>query len=445
MKSSPHPRQLLQYILVICAVGFLGLRAATNSNVFMSQLVASRQPVATAVLPTIITKTGPSTHQITAGEYADEIIGTMNIHDKIAQMIMIKLIGTTFSTDEMQMIEQEHVGSVIAFGDAIHDGQQVKQLTSELQQHAYLPLFIATDQEGGPSVNRLYPLIGSRPGAPDMGKANSTTIAMQDGEQTANDLLTYGFNFNLAPVVDIQEPGIYNPQLGGRLFSSDPNIIANMANAYLEGLQNSDSVVGVIKHFPGLGASATDPHRGLPIVYKSQAELDSDEFVPYRLLFADGNVHVVMVTHEMLPKIDPSLPATLSHAIMTGLLRDDLGYNGLIVTDSLDMEAIAAQYPIEQAALLAAKAGADILMGPSTPDGVQRSIDTITSDVQNGQIAESRINDSVRRILVEKMALGLIKIPNVQVANSPTIPAGSPTPANKNATTTPVAIATKQP
>ncbi len=432
--SADYPQRSLsqaryRWILTILVLSIVIFRGVVSQQALFQQALAGIEPAQKVKLPIVPTQTGAATHQITPAEYAALIVNSLSTPDKISQMIMIKLIGPTYSTDEIQMIQQYHVGAVIAFGDAIQSPQQVISLTSSLQKDAYLPLFIATDQEGGYAVNRLGPLVGYRPGAPQMGAADSATVAYNDGKQTLQDFLRFGFNFNLAPVVDIQEPGINNPQLIGRLFSGNITVITQMANSYLEGLQSSNTVIGVLKHFPGLGSSATDPHLGLPVVYKSEPELYANEFLPYRNLIALGNVHAIMVTHEMLPEIDAKYPASLSQKIITGLLRNILGFQGLIVTDSLDMSAIAAQYPIDQAALLAAEAGADVLMGPHTPDQVQQIINTFTNALHTGALTMQQIDNADIRIITQKIEMGLIPLPKEQTPNSSpsSTPAPSPT------------------
>lgn len=363
----------------------------------------------------------PNARMIPA-QYADTILSQMSLHDKIAQMIMIKLIGPTMTTQEAQMVQQQHVGAILAFGDAINTTSQVRRLTSDLQHRASIPLFVATDQEGE-YVNRFAPIYGSQPAADQLLTAQN---AQHYGTQTATEFTALGFNMDLAPVVDINDPGVTS-QLYGRLYSSDPGTVGQMADAYLQGFQQSGSLLGVIKHFPGLGSSTTDPHRGLPIVYKSIADLEAHEFVPYKDLLKTGDIHAIMVTHMYLPEIDADKPATLSFKITTQILRSDLGFQGLIITDSLDMQALAVQYPMDQAALLAASAGADILMGPSTPDQVSAVIDTIMTNIDQGKITVARIDDSVRRILTEKIAMGVIPLPGPTPTPVP-IPIHTPTP-----------------
>ena len=420
-----------RWALVLGAVGVLLFQGMLATNNLLGLANVNNVPIATAVLPTV----PPSTKPITAAEYANAIIAGMSLPDKIAQMLVIDLDGPQLSPSQQQMISQQHVGGALAFGPEFVTGQQVRQLTHDLQKYAYRPLFTAVDEEGGPAVPRLEGIVGTRPGEDQIGAMNDVTFAQQAGAQASQDMVQYGFNLNLAPVVDIQEPTIYNPGLAGRLYSSDPAIIARMANAYLQGLQQSHQVIGTLKHFPGLGASPVNPDTGLAIVNKTKAELDAHEFVPYRNLIAAGNVQAIMVTHILLTQIDPTYPATLSKPVITGLLRDDLGYQGLIITDDLRTLRNSPYPNIAQDAVLSIQAGSDLLMGPLVPDDVTNIINAVTQAIDSGQLTEARINESVQRIFVAKITMGLIPLPKSLSTVTPT-PSPSPTGTS---TTTPIA------
>ena len=418
-----------RWVLVLGAVGVLVFQGmlATNNLLGLANLV--NVPIATAVLPTL----PPSTKPITAAAYADAIIAGMSLPDKIAQMLIMDLDGPQLSPTQQQMVSQQHIGGALAFGPEFVNAQQVQQLTSDLQKYAYRPLFTALDEEGGQQVPRLETIVGTRPGEDTIGAMNDTAFAQQAGTQASQDMKQYGFNLNLAPVVDIQEPTIYNPGLAGRLYSSDPTIIARMANAYLQGLQQSHQVIGTLKHFPGLGASPVNPDTGLASVNKTKAELDAHEFVPYRKLIAAGNVQAIMVTHILLTKIDSTYPATLSKLVITGLLRDDLGYQGLIITDDLRTLRNSPYSDLAQDAVLSIEAGSDLLMGPLVPDDVTNIITAVTDAITNGQLTQARINESVQRIFIAKINMGLIPLPQ----NLPTsTPSPSPSPTG---TVTPIA------
>ncbi len=423
-----------RWLALMVVVGVVLFRGALSAGTLIGQANIGQVPVTTAVLPTV----PPATHQITPGEYADDIIKQLSLPDEIAQMLMININSPVLPVDQQQMIQQQHVGGALLFGsDITNDPNQLKQLTSAIQNNGYIKLFISTDQEGGCCVDRLAPLVGPSPGEPDIGTRDSTSYATSVGAQTAQHLEEFGLNFNLAPVVDITEPTINNAALYGRTYSSDPNVVADMANAYLEGLQSDGKVIGTLKHFPGLGLAPCNPDTCLPSINRSEAQLLAHEFVPYEKLIAAGNVQSIMVTHIMLPQIDTRWPATLSYKIITGLLRNTLGYQGLIVTD--DLRRVLPDFPelsdIGQAALLSIEAGSDILIGPLTPDDVTASITAVTNAIQSGQLTKARIDQSVHRILTQKILMGLIPLPHTTVIGTP-VPTPTPRPVP---TSTPVA------
>ncbi|HZU04164.1 MAG TPA: glycoside hydrolase family 3 N-terminal domain-containing protein, partial [Ktedonobacteraceae bacterium] len=184
-----------------------------------------------------------------------------------------------------------------------------------------------------------------------------------------------------------------------------------MADAYLQGLQKSGKVLGTLKHFPGLGDVSTDPHSGVPHLTRSRSDLERIDWSPYRRLIQQGNVHAIMVTHEIVSAIDDSIPSSLSAKLVTGILRQEFGFDGVIMTDSLTMEGITAYYNEAQAAALAIEAGSDLLMGAATPSDVAAMIKGIKDAISAGSISQQRIDDSVRRILMMKYAMGLLPIP----------------------------------
>jgi beta-N-acetylhexosaminidase len=184
-----------------------------------------------------------------------------------------------------------------------------------------------------------------------------------------------------------------------------------MAQAYLQGLQQSGKVSGTLKHFPGLGDVGVDPHLGVPDLYRSKSDLEAIDWAPYRALIQQGNVHAIMVTHEIVHAIDSSIPSSLSHKIVTGILRNELGFQGVILTDSLTMEGITAYYTEAQAAAVAVEAGSDLLMGATTTADVASMIQGIRQAIDSGEISQQRIDDSVRRILMLKYQMGLLPIP----------------------------------
>jgi beta-N-acetylhexosaminidase len=327
-------------------------------------------------------------------------------------MMIVQFVGPDYGLDLSTMINQYNVGAVLLFtvNNNIQSKNQLRNVNAQMQKNSAIPLVIAIDQEGG-TVDRLMKLDGSRPSASSIGATGDAAKAMAEGIRDANDLSYYGINLNLAPVVDVTN--VYNPQLYLRTFGNNAATVIKMAGAYLRGLQGSGKVMGTLKHFPGLGDVSGDPHVTVPSLYRTQSALSAIDWAPYRALIARGNVQAVMVTHELVTKIDSTKPSSLSYKIVTGILRDQLGFHGVILTDSLTMEGIIAYYSEAQAAAMAVEAGSDLLMGASTPNGVADMINGIKQAVSAGDISQQRIDDSVRRILMLKYQMGLLRIPRV--------------------------------
>ncbi len=354
--------------------------------------------------------TAQATPQLTPQQFINLIVQNMTLDQKLGQMMIVQFYGPTYSLDISTMISQYHVGAVLLFtiNNNIVDKAQLKGLIQQMKTNSSIPLAVAIDQEGG-TVDRLKSLDGPRPPAANIGATNDTNKAMAAGIQDARDLASYGFNLNLAPVVDVTN--VYNPQLYGRTYGNNAALVTKMAQAYLQGLQQSGKVLGTLKHFPGLGDVGVDPHSGVPNLYRSKSDLEAIDWAPYRALIQQGNVHAIMVTHEIVHAIDSSLPSSLSSKVVTGILRDDLGFQGVIMTDSLTMEGITAYYSEDQAAAVAVEAGSDLLMGAATPADVASMIAGIKQAMTSGAISQQRIDDSVRRILMLKYQAGLLPMP----------------------------------
>lgn len=381
----------------------LGGPGATNNQNLLSKV---KQQLQHQVTPG--TKSTPQV--ITPQHLIDLLMQNMTLDQKIGQMLLVQFLGGDDSLALSTMVRQENVGAVLLYSanGNIIDKAQLKGLVQQAQGSASIPLLVSIDQEGG-TVDRLAALDGPRQSAASIGATNNTATALAAGIQDAKDLTSYGINLNLAPVVDVTN--IYNSQLYSRTFGANPAIVTSMAGAYLKGLQQSGAVMGTIKHFPGLGDVGVDPHTGLPRLNRSQSQLEAIDWAPYRALIQQGLVHAVMVTHEMVPQIDNSLPSSLSYKLVTGILRQDLGFQGVIVTDSLTMEGIAAFYTEPQAAVLAIKAGCDLLMGAASPDDVAAMVQGIKQAISAGQLSVQRIDESVRRILMLKFQAGLLHLP----------------------------------
>lgn len=326
------------------------------------------------------------TMQITPQRYVDLIVQRMTLDQKLGQMMIVQFVGPAYSLDLSTMISQYGVGAVLIFAanNNIVNKAQLKGLIQQMQHNSTVPLGVAIDQEGG-VVDRLVNLDGPRPSEATIGATNDPSKAMAAGVRDAQDLAYYGINLNLAPVVDVTN--VYNPRLYTRTYGNNPDLVTKMAAAYLQGLQRSGKVLGTLKHFPGLGDVGVDPHSGVPHLTRSRSDLERIDWLPYRTLIRQGDVHAIMVTHEIVSAIDNTVPSSLSAKLVTGILRQELGFDGVIMTDSLTMEGITAYYTESQAAALAVEAGSDLLMGAATPSDVAAMIKGIKDAMSAGSIS----------------------------------------------------------
>jgi beta-N-acetylhexosaminidase len=350
--------------------------------------------------------TGQPGAHLTPAQIVQALLAHMTLAQKLGQMLMVRFNSPDYSPQLDAMLTSYHVGSVIEYQGNIASSAELTSLNAQIQQHGDLPMIIAIDQEGG-TVDRLRNLDGPQPSASSIGATHDSRVAYQQGLKDAQDLFAYGFNLNLAPVVDVNN--VYNSQLYERTYSTDPALVATLAGAYLSGLQQSGKVLGTVKHFPGLGDTSTDPHYGLPYLTRSLDNLNAVDWVPYQRLISQGHVYAVMVTHEIVRALDPGTPSSLSPRVI-GILRNQLGFQGVIITDGLTMRGITNSYTLGQAAVLAVQAGDDLLMDPGSPNEVAQMVDSLSRAVQSGAISQQRIDDSVRRILLLKYQMDLLHI-----------------------------------
>ncbi|MCQ4897042.1 glycoside hydrolase family 3 protein [Anaerotruncus sp. DFI.9.16] len=362
------------------------------------------------------------------GERARELLAGMTDEEKVGQLFLVSIPGTGLDAASLSFLTEAKIGNVILFGNNCENGAQISALTDSIQRAVTeatgAPALIAVDQEGG-EVTRVtdgatvYPgamafaASGGEPTALDpVPEANALRI---EGEFVGEELRALGINCNLAPVADVNTNPL-NPVIGVRSYGDDPERVAGAAAAYALGLQ-SRGVLAVAKHYPGHGDTSVDSHYGLPVSQKSLDELAAAELVPF-LTAGKAGVAGVMAAHILYPRIDPDgRPATLSKAVLTGMLREgeglSNGFEGLIFTDSMRMGAVTSQYGIGNACVLAVNAGADILTTGTGGDGaaglqVQRAAyNEVLAAVKNGMISRETLDDRVGRILFYKEKYGL--------------------------------------
>jgi len=342
--------------------------------------------------------------------YVNDMIAHMSLDEEIGQMIVMDFVGTGVTPDLVAKIQQYHVGGAIFYDRNITSAAQVRALTHGMQALTKVPLLLAIDQEGG-TVNRLARLIGPQLSAEQMGRKNSPAYARQRGRADGQLMYSLGLNVNLAPVVDVQGVPDSQTYMRYRMFGWTPDKVATLAGAYLDGLEQGDHVIGTLKHFPGLGGITADPHAGAAVSNRGLASLQKTDWAPYQALLATGQVGLIMTTHITLGAVDPTTPATLSAPVVTGILRDQLGYQGVIMTDDIYMKGVAARYSFGQRVLGAVLAGHDLICSTFTLGATKWAEQILRDAVTNGQLTKDRIDESVRRILLLKLRYGLLSMP----------------------------------
>ena len=320
----------------------------------------------------------------------------MTLDQKIAQLLIVQAPSLTISEKLAEQLRTAPYGGFILMGNAYGTLSNTRDFVQKLRDLSVYPLIISTDQEGG-NVQRMQSISSPKatkiPYAAEMGYIGSMDLTKKVGGVAGRELSVVGINVDYAPVLDVNS-NPNNPIIGKRSFSSDPTMAYKMGNAFAEGLAESH-VTAVYKHFPGHGDTSTDSHISLPVVNKTREQLDAVELVPFKEAIKNG-AEMIMVAHIALPKITgDKTPASLSRKITTELLRDELGYKGLVVTDGLNMGALTKNYKDEDIYWMAVDAGADLLCLPSNPDLAISSI--------KAHISEARIDESVRRILYYKL------------------------------------------
>lgn len=361
------------------------------------------EPVAAAPAP----RTSP-------GQLPDPL-AAMPLEVKVGQMLMAGIADTAVDADERRLIEELHVGNVILMGRNVDAPEQVLALTQGLQTLALAsngaPLLIATDQEGG-LVQRANSYAGFTlmPDAATVGLARCPALLRDYGRMSGEELAAVGINMAMAPVLDVNDNPT-NSVIGSlnRSFGPTPELVETSALPYVAGLHDA-GVLSVGKHFPGHGATTADSHKALPFVEKDRASLEAVDIAPFRAAVGIG-IDAIMPAHVVYPALDPSgLPATVSAPIQTGLLREQMGFDGLIVTDDMGMAGITQIYPPEESGVQAVLAGADVVLcvrnvgidGSCTPEKFEGIRDGLLDAVASGRIPEERVDASVRRILAAK-------------------------------------------
>ena len=321
----------------------------------------------------------------------------------VGQMFVVSVGGTEPDYFIEKMVRERNVGGVILFGHNMHSERQVSSLTGSLQKLSMatepaVPLFVAVDQEGGTIGSA--PWVAPQPAAAEIGRRGDPAEARAAAAEIGRQLLRAGVNTDFAPVVDTG----YGAAIGRRSYGEDPELVARMGAAAVEGFRGA-GVVSAAKHFPNHGAATADSHVGLPVIRHDAATVRSYDLPPFRAAVRAG-VPMVMVGHLLYPAIDPRRPASLSPDAI-GMLREELGFDGVVVTDDLAMAGASGDGPPARAAVEAVAAGADLLVVSSPPQEQADAYDAVVAAVESGEIPRGRVREAVGRVLEVKRSYDL--------------------------------------
>ncbi len=382
---------------------------------------------AAAVAGTTVAAAAPA--QAAKSRWVRDTLRGMTLEQKVGQLFVCYAYGQTADTADprntslygvatpAEVVRKYHLGGVIYFAwtDSVKDPLQIARLSNGLQAAALenkgIPLQISTDQEHG-VVFRVGPPATQFPGAMALGSTRSPAFARTAGGIGGRELKAVGVTTDFAPVADVNVNPL-NPVIGVRSFASDPELVAELTAAQVKGYQRDGGIVSTAKHFPGHGDTATDSHTGIPVINHTREQWDTIDRPPFEAAIKAG-IDSIMTAHIVVPALDPSGdPATLSRPILTGILREQLGFDGVVITDSLGMKGVRDKYGDAEIPLRALEAGVDQLLMPVQPDLAYNSV---LAAVRGGRISEQRINESVERILTLKLKTGVVDRPYVDVA-----------------------------
>ena len=388
----------------------IGLNTPSHQTDTVTPSTATATPV-----PTPINTSGEPVQE---GDKIKEQIMGMSLDEKIGQMVIVGLDGYAVDEHARQMIEEYNVGGFILFKSNIQNSSQMLGFLNSLKrvnQSNKVPLFLSVDEEGG-RVSRLPDEFLKIPSNRTIGKLNNSSVSHQVGSIIGEELKSFGMNMDFAPVLDINS-NPKNPVIGDRSFGTTPELVSKLGVQTMKGLQ-SKNIIPVIKHFPGHGDTSTDSHVGLPRVNNDLKRLRSFELRPFRDAIENG-AEAVMVAHILLPKIDPKNPASFSRTIISDILRTEMNYDGVVITDDFTMGAIVKNYNIGQAAVKSVLAGSDIVLVCHDFEKEKTVISALRNAAQSGQLPMDRIDKSVTRILQLKQEHGITDDPAKSVDPKP--------------------------
>ena len=370
-------------IIIIIVLAILGIN---NRNIFNDdeQVIQDKQQI--------------KQENLTIDEKVDQIVESMSQTEKLGQMVMIGIQGTKVDDDSLYMLNQYHMGGVILFDRNMESPEQVKQLTSDLQAQSNekVPLFIGIDEEGG-DVVRMAEKLTPPPSQKEIGATGDIEQAKIWAIKTTKSLKDMGINVNFAPVADVGS----NDK---RSYSTDTNTVIDFVRAATKGYQQ-ENIIYSLKHFPGIGKGRVDSHVDSSSIDVTKEILMAEDIIPFKTIIDESapNDYFILVSHLKYPALDEEYPASLSSKIMTDLLRNELGYKGIIITDDMEMGAVANHNDFRSIGVKAVKAGADIVLVCHEYEHQQEVYLGLLDAVNSGEISQERIDESVKRIIKVKL------------------------------------------
>lgn len=370
-------------IIIIIVLAILGIN---NRSIFNDdeQVIQDKQQI--------------KQENLTIDEKVDKTVESMSQTEKLGQMVMIGIQGTKVDDDSLYMLNQYHMGGVILFDRNMESPEQVKQLTSDLQAQSNekVPLFIGIDEEGG-DVVRMAEKLTPAPSQKEIGATGDIEQAKTWAIKTAKSLKDMGINVNFAPVADVGS----NDK---RSYSTDANTVIDFVRAATKGYQQ-ENIIYSLKHFPGIGKGRVDSHVDSSSIDVTKEILMAEDIIPFKTIIDENepNDYFILVSHLKYLALDEEYPASLSSKIMTDLLRNKLGYKGIIITDDMEMGAVANHNDFRSIGVNAVKAGADIVLVCHEYEHQQEVYLGLLDAVNSGEISQERIDESVKRIIKVKL------------------------------------------
>lgn len=324
----------------------------------------------------------------------------MSIQNSIGQQFIIGVSGAALTADEKKFIVENNIGGIVLFARNLIEPKQIRDLCAEIQSLRHLmadkaPLFICVDMEGG-RVHRLKPPFTQWPALKNVGDLDNATVAFHFTQRMGVEMMAVGINTDFAPCLDV----FSNPKntvIGDRAVSSDPKQVEKMASALIRGYIKS-GIISCAKHFPGHGDTVIDSHEDLPVEDADLKRLNDVELVPFKKALR-SRVDMVMTSHIHFKNIDPQNPVTFSSLFLKKMIREEMKYRGLVITDDLGMKAMSNHYPIEEIPVKALQAGADLLLYCNEPAVPPVALESVISAVAQGRLDKAALEDSHRRII----------------------------------------------